>query len=178
MSSNNPYGAQWAEGGPQPPMPGRAPSPSQGAGQEPSPYGYPPQTGGTHPQQPGVGSPDTASGGYSFGPFAPDQQQTDWGDATQPGPYGGSGGQYGAAPMPPAPPSKNKAKILIIIGAAALAVILIAVIAVVVATTGRQRRPAGRPRQPADKSIAKRCTAASGTALRCGGCLSASSCRW
>jgi hypothetical protein len=137
MSSNNPYGAQWAEGGPQPPMPGRAHSPSQGAGQQPSPYGYPPQAGGTYPQQPGVGSPDTASGGYSFGPFAPDQQQTGWGDATQPGPYGGSGGPYGAGPMPPAPPSKNKAKILIIIGAAALAVILIAVIAVVVATTGR-----------------------------------------
>jgi hypothetical protein len=137
MSSNNPYGAQWADGGPHPPMPRRAPSPSQGAGQQPPQYGYPQQAGGTYPQQPAVGSPDTASGGYAFGPFAPDQEQTGWGAGTQSGRYGGSSGSYGAGPTQPAPPPNNKAKILIIIGAAALAVILIAVIAVVVATAGR-----------------------------------------
>jgi hypothetical protein len=136
MSSNDPYGAHWAEGGPQAPR-GQMPIP----GQQPSPYGHPQQTGGGYPQQPAAGSPGTASG-YAFGPFAPDQQQAEWPGGPQPDPYGGPGDPYGAGPMPPAPPPKSKNKTLIIIGAAALAVILIAVIAVVVAISGR---PAANP---------------------------------
>jgi hypothetical protein len=131
MSSNNPYGS------PQPPRRGQMPTP----GQQPSPYGYPQQTGGAYPQQPAAGGPNTASG-YAFGPFAPDQQQAEWPGGPQPGPYEGSGGQYGIGPRQPAPPPRSTNKILIIIGAAALAVILIAVIAVVVATSGR---PAANP---------------------------------
>jgi hypothetical protein len=136
MSSNNPYGPHWAEGGPQPPRPEQVPI----SGQQPPPYGYPQQTAGAYAQQPAAGSPDTASG-YAFGPFAPGQQQSGWPGGPQPDPYGGSGDQYGAGPMQPAPPPKSNNKILIIIGAAALAVILIAVIAVVVAIS----RPAGNP---------------------------------
>jgi hypothetical protein len=90
MSSNNPYGAEWSEGGPQPPIPGRrARSEPQSA-----PYGYPQQEGAGYPQQPAAGDPDTGSG-YAFGPFAPDDQQTRWAGARQGDPYGASEGQYG-----------------------------------------------------------------------------------
>jgi hypothetical protein len=146
MSSNNPYGAEWSEGGPQPPIPGRRARPEA----QPAPYGYPQQEGAGYPQQPAAGDPDTGSG-YAFGPFAPDDQQTRWAGAPQADPYGASSGQYGrggygpdnrygpgdqygTALMQPSPPSNNMTKILIIIGVAALAVLLIAIIAVVVAT--------------------------------------------
>ena len=119
MSSNNPYG------GPQPPMPGQGPG--SGPGQPLSPYGY--------PQQPPPGGPPTGSG-YSFGPFAPDEQTAEWQGSAQPDPYGSPPGSYGPGPAQPAPQPKGKGKILIIIGAAALAVILMAVLAVVVATRG------------------------------------------
>ena len=148
MSSNNPYGsrwdegAQWDEGGSQPPMPGQRPNVGPGPGQQPSPYrypqqppaGYPQQPPAGYPQQPAAGSPSSASG-YSFGPFAPEQQQTGWGGGgAQPGQYGGPPRAYGPGPTRQAPEQrKNRTKILIIIGAAALAVILVAV-AVIVAT--------------------------------------------
>jgi hypothetical protein len=129
MSSNHPYG------GPQPPTPGQGPNVRPGPAQQPSPYGYPQQPPAGYPQQPTTGSPPTASG-YSFGPFAPEQQQTGWGGDTRPGQYGGPPRGYGTAPSRQAPQQpKNRTKILIIIGAAALAVILVAV-AVIVATRG------------------------------------------
>jgi hypothetical protein len=126
MSSNNPYGAHWAEGGQ--PLRGQAPN---------QPYGYPPQSPAGYPQQPAAGSPDTASG-YTFGPFAPDQQPAGWGGGPQPGPYGGPSG-YSPGRAQPEPPRRgsgasSKGKILLVVGAAALAVLLMAVIAVVVAT--------------------------------------------
>jgi hypothetical protein len=128
MSSNNPYG------GSQPPMPGQGPNVGPGPGQQPSPYRYPQQPTAPYPQQPAAGSP---SSGYSFGPFAPDQERAGWSTGPQPGPYGGPRRPYGAGPARPAPQQpKRSNKILIIIGAAALAVILIAVIAVVLATRG------------------------------------------
>jgi hypothetical protein len=114
MSSNNPYG------GPQAPWPGQGPA-GPAPGQSPAPYGY--------PQQPGPGGPSAGSG-YSFGPFAPDQQ------GAQPGPYGSPPGPYQPGRAQPGPEPRGKGKILIIIGAAALAVILMAVLAVVVATRG------------------------------------------
>jgi hypothetical protein len=130
MSSNNPYGAQWDEGGPEPTMPGQGP----GTGQQPSPYGYPQQPTAPYPRQPAAGSP---SSGYAFGPFAPDQEQGGWSTGTQPGPYSSPRRPYGTGPARPAPQQpKSNNKILIIVGAAALAVILIAVIAVVLATRG------------------------------------------
>jgi hypothetical protein len=141
MSSNNPYGAQWDEGGSQPPMPGQRPNVGPGPGQQPSPYrypqqpsaGYPQQAPAGYPQQPTAGSPSSASG-YSFGPFAPEQQQSGWGGGPQPGQYGGPSRAYDPAPTRQAPKQpKNRTKILIIVGAAALAVILVAV-AVIVAT--------------------------------------------
>jgi hypothetical protein len=140
MSSNNPYGAQWDEGGSQPPMPGQAPNVGPGPGQRPAPYrypqqppaGYPQQAPAGYPQQPTAGSPSSASG-YSFGPFAP-EQQSGWGGGPQPGQYGGPPSAYDPAPTRQTPKQpKNRTKILIIIGAAALAVILLAV-AVIVAT--------------------------------------------
>ena len=136
MSSNNPYGAQWADGSPQQPMPGPGPTVSPGGSeQQPSPYGYPQQPTAPYPRQPAAGSP---SSGYSFGPFAPpDQEQGGWSTGPQPGPYGSPRRPYGTGGPRPAPqqPKPNN-KILIIIGAAALAVILIAVLAVVLATRG------------------------------------------
>jgi hypothetical protein len=141
MSSNNPYGPQWHEGGSQPPMPRQGPNVGPGPGQQPSPYrypqqppaGYPQQPPAGYPQQPTAGSPSSASG-YSFGPFAPEQQQTGWGGGPQPGQYGGPPRAYDPAPSRQAPKQpKNRTKILIIIGAAALAVILVAV-AVIVAS--------------------------------------------
>jgi hypothetical protein len=127
MSSNYPYG------GPQPTTPGQGLAPGAGPGPQPSPYGY--------PQQPAAGSAPTATG-YSFGPFAPDQQQGGW-PGSQPEVYGGPAGPYsdparpyGNRPRQPAPPPNGKGKVLIIIGAVALAVILMAVIAVVVAIRG------------------------------------------
>ena len=141
MSSNNPYGAQWDEGGSQPPMPGQRPNVGPGPGQQPAPYrypqqpsaGYPQQAPAGYPQQPTAGSPSSASG-YSFGPFAPEQQQTGWGGGPQPGQYGGPPRAYDPAPTRQAPKQpKNRTKILIIVGAAALAVILVAV-AVIVAS--------------------------------------------
>jgi len=90
MSSNNPYGAEWSEGGPQPPMSGRRARSEP----QPAPYGYPQQEGAGYPQQPAAGDPDTGSG-YAFGPFAPDDQQTRWSGAPQADPYGASSGQYG-----------------------------------------------------------------------------------
>jgi hypothetical protein len=125
MSSNNPYG------GPQQPMPGQGPG--SGPGQPLSPYGY--------PQQPPSGGPPTGSG-YSFGPFAPDEPDTEWQGSTQPGPYGSPPSSYDAGPVQPAPQPKGIGKILIIIGAAALAVTLMAVLAVIVATRGG---PAANP---------------------------------
>ena len=127
MSSHNPYG------GPQRPMPGQGPG--SGPGQPLSPYGY--------PQQPPPGGPPTGSG-YSFGPFAPDEQTAEWQGSTQPGPYGSPPSSWDAGPVQPAPQPKGKGKILIIIGAAALAVILMAVLAVVVATRlGPAANPGG-----------------------------------
>ena len=117
MSSNHPYG------GPQPPMSGQGPG--SGPRQPLSPYGY--------PQQPSPNGPHAGSG-YSFGPFAPEEQTAEWQSAPTPGPYGSPPGSYGAGPVQPAPQPKGKGKIWIIIGAAALAVILMAVVAVVVAT--------------------------------------------
>jgi hypothetical protein len=136
MSSNNPYGAHWAEGGQ--PLPGQAPS---------QPYGYAPQSPAGSPKQPAAGSPDTASG-YNFGPFAPDQQQAGWGGGPQPGPYGGPSG-YSPGRAQPEPPRRGsgesgKGKIVLIIGAAALALILMAVIAVVVATRDRPSAQGGQ----------------------------------
>jgi hypothetical protein len=122
MSSNNPYG------GPPPPMPGQGPG--SGPGQPLSPYGY--------SQQPSPSEPHTTSG-YSFGPYAPDEQATEWHGYAQPDPYESPPpGAYGPGLGPPTPQPKGRGKILIIIGAAALAVILMAVLAVVVATRGRQ----------------------------------------
>jgi hypothetical protein len=127
MSSNNPYG------GPQPPMSGQ--DPGSGPGQPLSPYGY--------PQQPSPSGPPAGSG-YSFGPFAPEEQTAEWRGVPAPGPYGSSPGSYGAGPIQPAPPPRGKGKILIIVGAAALAVILMAVVAVVVATrAGSAANPGG-----------------------------------
>ena len=122
MSSNHPYG------GPQPPRP----DPSSRPEQPPSPYGY--------PQQPSPGGPPTSSG-YSFGPFAPDEQGAEWQGGPQYDPYGGSG-PYGPGPARRAQQPKGKGKMLIIVGAASLAVILTAVFAIVVATRGG---PAANP---------------------------------
>jgi hypothetical protein len=130
MSSNNPYG------GPPQPMPGQGPG--SGSGQPLSPYGY--------PQQPSPGEPPTSSG-YSFGPFAPDEQTTEWQTGAQPDPYGSPPGSYGPGPGQPTPQRKGRGKILIIIGAATLAVILMAVLAVVVATRGRQAANPGSSTQ-------------------------------
>ena len=121
MSSNNPYG------GSPPPVPGQGPG--TGPEQPLSPYGY--------PQQPVPGAPE-ASSGYSFGPFAPDEQTTEWHAGALPDPYGSPPGSYGPGQGQPTPQPKGRGKILIIIGAATLAVILMAVLAVVVATRGRQ----------------------------------------
>jgi hypothetical protein len=127
MSSNNPYG------GPQPPISGQGPG--SGPGQPLSPYGY--------PQQPSPSGPP-ADSGYSFGPFAPEEQTAEWRDVPAPGPYGSSPGSYGAGPIQPTPQPRGKGKILIIVGAAALAVILMAVVAVVVATrAGSAANPGG-----------------------------------
>jgi hypothetical protein len=117
MSSNSPYG------GLQSSMPGQGAGP--GPGQPLSPYGY--------PQQQAPGGPPAGSG-YSFGPFAPDEQTAEWQGEPAPGPYGSPPGPYGTGPAQPGPPPKGKGKILIIVGAASLAVILMAVVAVVVAT--------------------------------------------
>jgi hypothetical protein len=122
MSSNHPYG------GPQPPR--RGADPGSGPVQPPSPYGY--------PQQPSPGGP-SATSGYSFGPFAPDEQGAEWQTGPEYDPYGAPPGQYGPGPARRAqqPKGKGKGKILIIVGAASLAVILMAVFAIVVATRGR-----------------------------------------
>jgi hypothetical protein len=133
MSSNNPYGR------PQPPMPGQ--EPNVGPGQQPSPYGYPQQPAAGYPQQPTADSSSSASG-YSFGPFAPEQQQSGWGGSPPPGQYGGPNREYHPGPARQAPQQpKSRTKILIIIGAAALAVILMAV-AVIVAT---RDKPSANP---------------------------------
>jgi hypothetical protein len=122
MSSNNPYG------GPPPPMPGQGPG--SGPGQPLSPYGY--------SEPPSPGEPPTTSG-YSFGPFAPDEQATEWQGYAEPDPYESPPpGAYGPGLGRPTPQRKGRGKILIIIGTAALAVILMAVLAVVVATRSRQ----------------------------------------
>jgi hypothetical protein len=120
MSSNYPYG------GPQPPMPPHGQDPGTDPAQ-PSTYRY--------PQQPTPDNPTTASG-YSFGPFAPDEQPTAWLGGPEPDPYWGPAGPYGRKPAPPPPQPKGKGKVWIIIGAAALAVILMAVTAVILATRG------------------------------------------
>jgi hypothetical protein len=151
MSSNNPYGAQWAEEGSQSPWPDQGPNADPDPAQRPSPYGFPQQPPAGYPSEPTAGSPTSASG-YSFGPFAPEQQQTGWGDRPQPGQYGGPPRGYGAEPSRPAPQQpKSRTKILIIIGAAALAVILMAVI-VIVATRDKpsanpqgSQNPGGQP---------------------------------
>jgi hypothetical protein len=127
MSSNHPYG------GPQPPR--RGADPGSGPVQPPSPYGY--------PQQPSPGGP-SATSGYSFGPFAPDEQGAEWQTGPQYDPYGAPPGPYRPGPARRAqqPKGKGKGKILIIVGAASLAVILMAVFAVVVAT---RSRPSANP---------------------------------
>lgn len=130
MSSNNPYG------GPPPPMPGQGPG--SGPEQPLSPYGY--------PQQPALDEPPTTSG-YSFGPFAPDEQTTEWYAGVQPGPYGSPPGTYGPSRGQPPPQPKGRGKILIIIGVAALVVILMAALAVVVTTRGRQAANPGSSTQ-------------------------------
>src|SRR6187431_374977 len=135
MSSNDPYG------GPQPPMPGQGPNVNPG--QQPSPYGYPQQPPAGYPRQPAAGSPSSASG-YSFGPFAPEQQQTGWDSGFQSGRYGAPRGAYGPGPARQAPQQpKNRTKILIIIGAAALAVILIAVVVIVLTRDKPSANPEG-----------------------------------
>ncbi len=161
MSSNNPYG------GPQQPMPGQGPG--SGPGQPLSPYGY--------PQQPPPGGPPTGSG-YSFGPFAPDEQTTEWQGSTQPGPYGSPPSSYDAGPVQPAPQPKGKGKILIIIGAAALAVILMAVLAVIVATRSGPARQSRRHHEHpgTDQSVPEHRSTAGVAAFGCGGGLPASSC--
>jgi hypothetical protein len=130
MSSNNPYG------GPPPPMPDQGPG--SGPEQPLSPYGY--------PQQPSLDEPPPTSG-YSFGPFAPDEQTTEWHAGAQPGPYGSPPGSYGPSPGQPPPQPKGRGKILIIIGAIALAVILMAALAVVVTARGRQAVNSGSSTQ-------------------------------
>jgi hypothetical protein len=127
MSSNHPYG------GPQPPR--RGADPGSGPVQPPSPYGY--------PQQPSPGGP-SATSGYSFGPFAPDEQGAEWQTGPQYDPYGAPPGPYRPGPARRAqqPKGKGKGKILIIVGAASLAAILMAVFAVVVAT---RSRPSANP---------------------------------
>jgi hypothetical protein len=127
MSSNHPHG------GPQPPMPGPGANPGSHPGQPPSPYGY--------PRQPSPGGPPTASG-YSFGPFAPDEQGTEWQGGPQYDPYGASPAPHGPGPARRAQLPKRNRKMLIIVGAASLAVILMAVFAIVVATRGG---PAANP---------------------------------
>ena len=149
MSSSDPYGD------PRRPVPGQGLSAGPGSERQPSPYRYSQQLGaypqqpgagyrqqpGSYHQQPAAGSPSSASG-YTFGPFAPDEEEVGWSGSSQRGPYGRPG-QYGAAPGQPAPRRskgsgpKGGSKILIIIGAAALAVILFAAIAVVAATRDR-----------------------------------------
>jgi hypothetical protein len=147
MSSNNPYGAQWANGSPQPPMPGQAQAPSRYTpGQPPPPYGYPPQAPDEYPDQTAVGSTETASG-YTFGPFAPDPQHVGWSGGSERR-YGGAAGRYSPGRAQPEPPRKGSGahgnrKILIIVGAAGLAVILMAVIAVIVATRDPSANPQG-----------------------------------
>ena len=126
MSSNNPYG------GPQAPWPGQGPA-GPAPEQSPAPYGY--------SQQPGPGG-HTAGSGYSFGPFAPDQQNP------QPAPYGSPPGPYQPGRAQPGPEPRGKGKILIIIGAAALAVILMVVLAVVVATRGTPNANPGSNSDP------------------------------
>jgi hypothetical protein len=125
MSSNHPYG------GPQPPMPRRWADPGSDSGQPTAPYGY--------PQQPPPGGP-AASSGYSFRPFARDEQgaEWEWESGAQNDPYGTSPGPYDPGPPRRAqqPKGKGNRKILIIVGAASLAVILMAVFAIVVATRG------------------------------------------
>jgi hypothetical protein len=79
MSSNYPYGGR------QPTTPGQRVAPGTGPGAQPSPYWY--------PQQPPPGRAPTATG-YSFGPFAPDQEQGGW-PGTQPRPYGDPADPYG-----------------------------------------------------------------------------------
>ena len=134
MSSNNPYG------GPQPPRPGQGGD--SGPAQPLSPYGYPQQSSPVGP--PADSGYPPAGSGYSFGPFAPDEQTAEWQGGPAPGPYGSPPGSYGAGPVQPAPQPKGKGKIFIIIGAAALAVILMAVVAVVVATrAGSAANPGG-----------------------------------
>jgi hypothetical protein len=154
MSSNNPYGAQWADGGPPPPMAGHAPSP----GQQPSPYGYPqPQRSPAGYPQPPVVDGSDATSRYAFGPFAPDQQQTGGDGGPQPRPYGRpndrySRDRYSPGRLQPTPPLKSKSKTWIIVGAAALAVILMAVIAVVVATRDRSEAQGGTGGQQTNSS--------------------------
>jgi hypothetical protein len=118
MSSNNPYGGS------------QRPTPGHGIGSGPeqpmSPYGY--------PQQPPPVEPPTRSG-YSFGPFAPDEQTWEWQGGAEPDPYGSQPPRsYAPGPGQHTPQRGGRGKILIIVGAAALAVILMAVLAVVVAT--------------------------------------------
>jgi hypothetical protein len=142
MSSNNPYGAQWADGGPPPPMAGHAPSP----GQQPSPYGYPERAPAGYPQPPAVDGPDATSR-YAFGSFAPDQPQAGGNGGPRPRPYGMPDDRYRDRYSPgrarPTPPPKSRSKIWIIVGAAALAVILMAVIAVVVVTRDKSGAQGG-----------------------------------
>jgi hypothetical protein len=130
MSSNHPYG------GPQPRMPGPGANPSPGARQPLPPYGY--------PQQPSPGRPPPTSG-YSFGPFAPDEQTWEWQGGAEPDPYGSPPPRsYVPGPGQRTPQRRGRGKILIIIGAAALAVILMAVLAVIVATrSGPAANPGG-----------------------------------
>jgi hypothetical protein len=116
MSSNNPYG------GSQPPWPGQGSNAGPVPGQAPGPYGY--------AQQP---RPDAPDSGYSFGPFAPDDE-TVGARRLPPDPYRAPSGPYGGRPTRRAPEPKGKGKIWIIIGAAAVAVLLIAVLAVVLTT--------------------------------------------
>jgi hypothetical protein len=132
MSSNYPYGGR------QRPMPGQGPDTGSGPAQQP-PYGYPQPPAAGYPERPVVDSPTTPPG-YSFGPFAP-EEQGGWPGGPQADPYSDPSGRYRRAQIPPTPPQgrgpSSSGKIWIIVGAAALAVILIAVIAVVVATSGR-----------------------------------------
>ena len=136
MSSNNPYGAQWDEGGSQPPMPGQGPNVGPGPGQQPSPYRYPQPAFGRIPSAASRRVPAAADG------WQPVQRV--WvlvrtlRSRRSSKPDGGGGPQPGHTEVRPARTAQHQLgkrrssrraerKILIIIGAAALAVILMAV---------------------------------------------------
>jgi len=106
------------------------------------PSGWPGQGGPPGPPGPG---PEQPSGGYAFGPFAP-QDASGQLPPYGPGPYG-PGGQYPGQPPagPPPGPKAGRAKLWLVIGAATLALLLIGIIAVVALTRAASPDPAPDP---------------------------------